>query len=198
MRDPDVSAQSIGSVPAGGQFRKILVWIQEGKRTMKDVNKVILLGRLGKAPVLRTTQEGTTVARLAMATSRRIPKKDGVEGEWEEETQWHDLVVWGRLAGLCGEYLQKGSPLYVEGLLKHRKYENQKKETRYVHEVHVEEMSFLPSTSRKETEATEASGAKSPEVTRKEEMEWNSEEDVPSFESVKGVRTEVEQKLAVF
>jgi single-strand DNA-binding protein len=165
---------------------------------MKDVNKVILLGRLGKAPVLRTTQEGTTVARLAMATSRRIPKKDGVEGEWEEETQWHDLVVWGRLAGLCGEYLHKGSPLYVEGFLKHRKYENQKKETRYAHEVHVEEMSFLPSISRKNTEGAAAIAAKSPESIQEADLEWTLDQDVPSFESIDGEKSEVEQKLAVF
>lgn len=144
---------------------------------MKDVNKVILMGRLGKDPVVRMTNEGTSVVRMSLATSRRVPTREpldetpngalgarleagvgqaqdgksakGLNGaEWIEETQWHNLVVWGKLAGICGQYLKKGAPIFVEGHLKYRKYENSKKETRYAHEIHVEQVSFLPTAGQ--------------------------------------------------
>lgn len=110
---------------------------------MRDINKALLMGRLGHDPELKKTNDGLSVARLSLATSRRVAKK-GVEGEWEEETQWHDLVTWGKLAENCSKHLKKGAPVFVQGSIRHRKYETKSGEPRVAHEVHVEEMSWLP------------------------------------------------------
>ncbi len=87
------------------------------------VNKVILIGNLGVAPELRHTQNGTPVASLRLATSRR--RKDQQTGEWIDETEWHRVTVWGKSAEFCNNYLTKGSRVYVEGRLQTRKWQDQ-------------------------------------------------------------------------
>ena len=81
---------------------------------MSGVNKVIIVGRLGSDPEVKTISTGNTVARLSVATSDQWTDK---EGQKQERTEWHRVVVWGKLADLCGKYLSKGRQVYLEGRL---------------------------------------------------------------------------------
>jgi single-strand DNA-binding protein len=84
------------------------------------VNRVILIGRLGRDPEVRSTPTGQTVATFGLATSRHWRSKDG---ERQEETEWHQVVVWGKLADIAGQYLTKGKLVYVEGRIQTRTWE---------------------------------------------------------------------------
>jgi len=87
----------------------------------KSLNKVMLIGRLGADPEIRYTADGTAVANFRMATNRPVKRED----QWEEgEPDWHRIVAWRRLAEICGEYLSKGSNVYVEGRLSTRSWED--------------------------------------------------------------------------
>jgi len=79
------------------------------------VNKVILVGRLGKDPELRSIPSGTSVAKFSLATDERFTDK---AGEKQERTEWHNIVVWGKLAEICGQYLRKGKLVYIEGSIR--------------------------------------------------------------------------------
>src|SRR2546421_1355656 len=81
----------------------------------KSVNKVTLLGNLGKDPEVKFTPQGTAVAKLTLATNERYKDKDG---QWQDRTEWHNIVLWQRLAEIAGEYLKKGSKVYIEGRIK--------------------------------------------------------------------------------
>ena len=96
------------------------------------VNKVILLGNLGKDPEVRYLESGTTVARFSMATNERYKDK---KGETQTITEWHDVVMWRGLAELAERLLSKGSLVYVEGKLTHRSYKDKDGQDRYVTEV---------------------------------------------------------------
>lgn len=87
---------------------------------MASVNKVILMGNLGRDPELRHTPSGMAVCSVSIATSSR--RKDKTSGETIEDTQWHRVVFYDRLAEIAGEYLKKGKPVYIEGRLKYGKY----------------------------------------------------------------------------
>ena len=80
-----------------------------------SVNKVILVGNLGKDPEVKYTPQGTPVAKFSVATSERFKDK---EGNWQDRTEWHNVVLWQRLAEIAGEYLKKGSKVYIEGRLR--------------------------------------------------------------------------------
>ena len=111
---------------------------------MKDVNKVILIGRLGADPIQRETKSGTSVVHFPMATSRKF--REGAEGEGEtsrEETQWHRVVAWGKQGEVCAQYLRKGQPVYVEGMIRSRKYDGKDGVGRVAFEVHADNVSFL-------------------------------------------------------
>jgi single-strand DNA-binding protein len=82
---------------------------------MKSVNKVILVGNLGKDPEIKYTPQGTPVAKFSLATNERFKDKDG---QWQDRTEWHNIVLWQRLAEIAGEYLKKGSKVYIEGRIK--------------------------------------------------------------------------------
>ena len=94
----------------------------------KSVNKVILIGNLGKDPEIKYTPSGAAVAKLTLATNERYKDK---AGDWQDRTEWHNVVVWQRLAEIAGEYLKKGSKVYIEGRLQTRSWDdkttNQKK-----------------------------------------------------------------------
>ena len=81
----------------------------------KSVNKVILIGNLGKDPEVKYTPQGTAVAKFSLATNERYKDK---AGEWQDRTEWHNLVAWARTAEIVGEYLKKGRTVYVEGSLR--------------------------------------------------------------------------------
>ncbi len=104
------------------------------------INKVILIGNLGSDPEIRYTQSGTAVATFSVATTERWKNKDGQQ---QEQTEWHRIVAWRRLAEICGEYLSKGSKVYIEGKLQTRKWEDRDGNTRYTTEVVANEMKML-------------------------------------------------------
>lgn len=107
------------------------------------VNKVILIGNLGRDPEVRSTQSGQTVATLSVATSRRWRDKDGNN---QEQTEWHTVVIWGRQAEIAGQYLQRGRQVYIEGRLQTRSWEDKNSgEKRYKTEVVCDEFKMLGS-----------------------------------------------------
>jgi single-strand DNA-binding protein len=120
---------------------------------MKDVNKVILVGRLGADPVSRETKSGLAVASFTVATSRR-GKEEG-----EIQTQWHKVVAWGKQAEACSAYLKKGHSVFVEGTMRTHKYEGKDGNSRMAFEVHVDDISFLTRGGRREEVVPEASEA---------------------------------------
>jgi single-strand DNA-binding protein len=85
----------------------------------RSINKVILVGNAGRDPDVQSTASGTKVARLSLATSRRIPR----DGSFEDRTEWHRLVLWDRLAELAEEYVRKGDRLYIEGRIEYGSFE---------------------------------------------------------------------------
>ena len=108
----------------------------------RGVNKVILIGNLGDDPELRYTGSGTAVCNMSLATNESYTDNDGNE---VQNTEWHDVVAWGRLGEICNEYLQKGSQVYFEGKLQTRSWDDQDGNTRYSTEVKAREMMFLDS-----------------------------------------------------
>jgi len=107
---------------------------------MASVNKVILIGNLGNDPDVRTTQSGTPVANLSIATNEVF--KDA-SGERQERTEWHRVVAFGRTAENCGKYLSKGRSVYVEGRLQTRKWTDQNGQDRYSTEIVANQITFL-------------------------------------------------------
>jgi single-strand DNA-binding protein len=107
---------------------------------MASVNKVILIGNLGKDPEIRTTPQGTALARFSVATTTTWKDNSGAK---QEKTEWHDVVAWERLAQICGEYLHKGKMVYVEGSLQTRSWEDQNGQKRYKTEVKANNVVML-------------------------------------------------------
>ncbi len=115
---------------------------------MASINKVILVCTLGKDPEVRQTQNGNAICNLSAATSRKY--KDA-QGNAQEETEWHRISLFGKMAELAGQYLSKGSSVYIEGRLRTRKYTDKEGIDRYVTEIIGENMQFLdkkPATVR--------------------------------------------------
>jgi single-strand DNA-binding protein len=109
-----------------------------------SVNKVILVGRLGKDPETRYMTNGEAVTNATLATSENWKDKTG---EKQEKTEWHNLVFYRRLAEVAGEYLKKGAQIYVEGKIQNRKYQTKEGQERYITEIIVNEMQMLGSKS---------------------------------------------------
>lgn len=107
----------------------------------RGINKVILVGNLGKDPEMRYTPGGAAIANVTIATSESW--KDKQTGEQQEKTEWHRVVFFNRLAEIVGEYLKKGSQVYVEGRLQTRKWQDQSGQDRYTTEVVAGEMQML-------------------------------------------------------
>jgi single-strand DNA-binding protein len=107
---------------------------------MASVNKVILIGNLGKDPEIRTTPQGTSLARFSVATTTTWKDASGVK---QERTEWHDVVAWEKLAQICGEYLHKGKMVYVEGSLQTRSWEDQNGQKRYRTEIKASNVVML-------------------------------------------------------
>lgn len=133
----------------------------------RSVNKVILVGNLGRDPELRYTPNGTPVANFSIATSEKFK---GQDGEWKEQTEWHNIVCWRRLAEVVGEYLKKGSKVYVEGKLKTRNWEDKEGKKNYRTEVFVDNMVML--------DARGAQGASGPDPSGFE-PDQISDDDIP-------------------
>jgi single-strand DNA-binding protein len=108
---------------------------------MASVNKVILIGNLGRDPEVRYTPSGAAVCNVSVATTRNWKSRDG--GERQEETEWHRVVFYDRLAEIAGEYLRKGRPVYVEGRLKTRKWQDKDGKDQYTTEIVADQMQLL-------------------------------------------------------
>ena len=108
---------------------------------MASVNKVILVGNLGRDPEVRYTPSGAAVCTLRLATTRNWKNRDS--GERQEETEWHSVVLYDRQAEIAGEYLKKGRPVYIEGRLKTRKWQDKDGHERYTTEIVADSMQLL-------------------------------------------------------
>ena len=104
------------------------------------INKAILIGNLGKDPELRNTQSGQAVCNFSVATTDRY--KDA-QGNVHDDTTWHNIVVWGKLAEICSEILSKGSKVYIEGKIQNRKWKDTAGVDRYTTEINAREMKCL-------------------------------------------------------
>lgn len=111
----------------------------------RGVNKAIILGSLGQDPDIRYTAGGAAVANISIATNEQW--KDKESGEMQERTEWHRVVFFGRLAEIVGEYLRKGSQVYVEGRIQTRKWQDKEGNDRYTTEIVANEMQMLGSKS---------------------------------------------------
>ncbi len=107
---------------------------------MADVNKVILIGRLGTDPEIRYTPSGTAVANFNVATNERWTNK---QGEKQERTDWHRIVAWRKLGEFCGQYLKKGKQVYIEGRLQTRSWEDRDGNKRWTTEVVADRIQFV-------------------------------------------------------
>ncbi len=105
-----------------------------------SVNKVILIGRLGQNPEVRYTPSGAAVANFSIATNESWTDKSGQK---QERTEWHKVVVWGKLAELCAQYLTKGRQAFVEGRLQTRQWQDKDGQTKYTTEVQAQTVQFL-------------------------------------------------------
>ena len=122
---------------------------------MAGVNKVIVVGRLGSDPEVKQISTDSSVANMSVATSESWNDKNG---QRQEKTEWHRVVVWGKLAELCGKYLSKGRQVYVEGRLQTRSWEDQQGQKRYTTEIVATTVQFLDKAST-DTASTSASTA---------------------------------------
>jgi single-strand DNA-binding protein len=140
---------------------------------MASVNKVILVGNLGKDPEVRATPSGQNVAKFSIATTDRWKSK--VNGQMEEKTEWHNIVAWGRLAELCRDYLAKGRSVYVEGRLQTRSWDDKEGKKQYMTEVVAQTIQFLGSRGETASSGASRSSAAAPAAS-------NQGDDIPSFD----------------
>jgi single-strand DNA-binding protein len=110
---------------------------------MASVNKVILIGNLGRDPELKSLPSGQPVANFPIATSEKW--KDKSTGETKEQTEWHNIIMFGKLAEIAGQYLKKGSSVFIEGRLQTRKWQDKTGQDRYTTEIIANEMKMLGS-----------------------------------------------------
>ncbi|CVF69366.1 single-stranded DNA-binding protein [Serratia marcescens] len=147
----------------------------------RGVNKMILLGNLGKDPEVRYTQNGGAIANLTIATSESW--RDKQSGEQKEKTEWHRVVLFGKLAEVAGEYLRKGSQVYIEGKLTTRKWEDQAGAERYTTEIHVNVGGVMQMIGSKQ-EASQSGNQQSPPKQQNKHQPSNEppmdfEDDIP-------------------
>jgi single-strand DNA-binding protein len=126
-----------------------------------SVNKVILIGRLGKDPELKYTSGGTPLARFTLATDEVFKDRSG---EQQRRTEWHTIVAWSKLAEICGEYLTKGKQVYIEGSIRSRQWEDQSGNKRTSYEIVARQMTMLGSRadSERASAASSASADREP------------------------------------
>ncbi len=148
-----------------------------------SVNKVILIGNLGKDPELRYTPAGTAVATFPLATSERYRDKSG---QMQEKTEWHNIVVWRNLAEICGKYLSKGRQVYIEGKIRNRSYTDREGNKRYITEIEADQMQMLG--------RGEETGGRAPAASRNEfnqepaesfsEPVYNPDDNIPEEDDI--------------
>lgn len=126
---------------------------------MASVNKVILIGNLGRDPEMRFTKGGQAVANFSLATSDSFTNREGAR---EERTEWHRIVAWGKTAELCTKWLHKGRTVYVEGQLRTRDWEDKDGNKRQTTEVHVQTVQFLGAPGGRDESGAPRSGSSDP------------------------------------
>lgn len=127
-----------------------------------SVNKVILVGRLGKDPEVKYTPSGTPVAKFTLATDEVFKDRTG---EQQRRTEWHTIVAWSKLAEICGEYLVKGKQVYIEGSIRSRQWEDQTGNKRTAYEIVARDMKMLGSRADSERGGTAPSRSPVPPET---------------------------------
>jgi single-strand DNA-binding protein len=125
-----------------------------------SVNKVILIGRLGKDPEIKYTPSGAPVAKFSLATDEVFKDKSG---EQQKRTEWHNIVAWNKLAEICGEYLTKGKQVYIEGSIRSRQWEDPSGNKRTAYEIVARQMTMLGSRAESERLAAAATERATPE-----------------------------------
>ncbi|HXC92489.1 MAG TPA: single-stranded DNA-binding protein [Geobacteraceae bacterium] len=143
---------------------------------MASLNKVMLIGNLGKDPEVRYTTSGAAVASFSVATTEKFKNKSG---EWEEKTEWHNVTLWSRLAEIAGEYLSKGKTVYIEGRLQTRKWQDKDGKDRYTTEIVGEKMQML---SAKGDGGGRSGGGRSggePTAAYDDPVAYNQDDDIP-------------------
>ncbi len=136
-----------------------------------SVNKVILVGNLGKDPELRYTPSGAAVATFSLATSERYKDKSG---QMQEKTEWHNIVVWRNLAEICGKYLHKGKQIYIEGRIQTRSYDDRDGNKRYMTEIVADQMQMLGRAGEE--------GGGAPRESRPARNQPTAQESTPPYE----------------
>ena len=135
-----------------------------------SVNKVILIGNIGRDIELRHSPSGMAVAKFALATNERRKDK---EGKWQDQTEWHNIVAFGKLAEFCGQYLGKGRSIYVEGSIRTRTYDDDKGNRRYFTEIIAQNIRFVGPKPQGGEPAAGAAPGEAPEFPPE------SEDDIP-------------------
>lgn len=131
---------------------------------MRGVNKVIIVGNLGADPELRYSQSGTAMCSMSLATSEEW--KDKTSGEKQSRTEWHRVKIFGKLAEIAGEYLKKGSQVYIEGKLRTDKYTDKNGVERYTTDIYADDMQMLggkPSEGGRQSNAPSSNAPKNDE-----------------------------------
>jgi len=138
----------------------------------RSVNKVVLVGNLGKDPEMRYMPNGNAVANLTLATTESW--KDKQTGERKEKTEWHRLTVFNRLGEMCGEYLKKGAKIYVEGKLQTRKWQGQDGQDRYTTEIVVSEIQMMDSRNNNQGQSQGQYQPNAPQQNEQPQQSWGN------------------------
>ena len=142
----------------------------------KSVNKVILIGNLGKDPEVKYTPSGLPVANFSLATNERYKDKDG---NWQDRTEWHNIVAWQRLAEIAGEYLKKGRSVYIEGRLQNRSWDDKESgQKKYRTEIVAQDLVLLG--GRGEGEGGEGGGGRGRSAAAAANMDQRTPEPEPA------------------
>jgi len=140
-----------------------------------SVNKVMLIGNLGRDPEIRYTTSGQAVANFTLATTEKYTNK---AGDKQEDTEWHRIVAWGRLAEICGEYLTKGRMVYIEGSIRTRSWEDKEGNTKWTTEIIARNMQMLGSSGGR-SESSSTAAEKIPADFDIEDDSFGSDDDIP-------------------
>lgn len=141
----------------------------------RGLNKVQLIGRLGAEPEMKYTPQGSAVTSIRLATGGKYKKSDGSEGD---DTEWHRIVFWDKLAEIVNQYAEKGSQIYVEGKLKTRKWQDDSGADRYTTEIVANEMQLLGSKGNN-GESSEPQPTRSAQAPRNQPKTLVADEDLP-------------------
>lgn len=142
-----------------------------------SVNKVILIGNLGKDPEVRHLDNGVSVANFSIATSESYTDKN--TGERRDITDWHNIVVWRGLAKVVDQYLKKGMKVYIEGKLKTRSWQDDQNNTRYTTEVVADNMTMLSKADAPKNNPNYPPSVETPKVNPVEQIKAEPEDDLP-------------------